>query len=433
MKKKILSIMLSFVMVTGVIPVMDARAEVTASGTCGDNLTWTLDTEGTLTISGEGEMDNYESWGSPWYDIGRSIVNVIIGSGVTSIGEYAFVNCDNLTSVQVVGSLEIIGKSAFENCSDLTSVQIPDSLKSIGDRAFYDCWSLTDLTIPDGVFNIGRYAFFECDSLVDVVIPGSVKSIKDSLFYGCDGLLRVTLEDGVETIERNVFDSCDKLETIIIPGTVTETMGFCAIYGCVKLNTVYYGGKNWYDIYDNKYKLHLDGCGTVSLKYFRNVTVLEPNGNIVGKIRKDLNSTLALSDVGLGEGQYTKLYIDKELTTEYSLDTPIKENLTLYVGGTSEVEMGILENSYFESADKTQFAIGFVTDKSICHTDFKTLKFGFTDSEGATYLGYSVDKLGLPVITSEDGAEILLGIVLNNIPIKYKDNVTLTLTNDTLK
>ena len=120
--------------------------ENTASGTCGDNLTWTLDSDTrTLTISGSGYMTNTFRPNAPWYSYAQSITSVIIQSGVTSIGGSAFASCYSLTTVTIPDSVKSIGSYAFYNCSSLTSVTIPDSVTSIGNYAFGNCYSLTSV------------------------------------------------------------------------------------------------------------------------------------------------------------------------------------------------------------------------------------------------------------------------------------------------
>ena len=125
---------------------MTAQAET--SGTCGDNLTWVLDDEGTLTISGTGEMADYSYFDntSPW---GKQVKNVEIEDGVTSIGEFAFFRCQSLTSVSIPDSVTRIGEEAFGDCIKLTSVAIPSDVTSIGNNAFYGCHRLPHITIPE--------------------------------------------------------------------------------------------------------------------------------------------------------------------------------------------------------------------------------------------------------------------------------------------
>jgi hypothetical protein len=142
-------------------------------GTAGD-LTWKLTSDGTLTISGAGAMPNYEqktvdyTTDSPWFRL--DFASLVIESGVTTIGNWAFFNCDGMTSVTIPDSVETIGFNAFYHCDGLTGVTIPDSVTTIGSWAFYYCGHLTSVTIPDSVTVIGTQAFDGCGSLKDVII-----------------------------------------------------------------------------------------------------------------------------------------------------------------------------------------------------------------------------------------------------------------------
>ena len=149
-------------------------AEVVDSGECGDNVTWTLDDEGTLKISGEGGMENYFLYDySPWYNDGEAIKNIVIDDGVTSIGDFVFYDCVRLASIGIPDSVTSIGDFAFYDCESLTSIEIPDSVTSIGDNAFSGCDSLTSIEIPDSVTSIGDSAFSCCSSLATVYYCGS--------------------------------------------------------------------------------------------------------------------------------------------------------------------------------------------------------------------------------------------------------------------
>lgn len=118
----------------------------TYSGTCGDNVNWSFDTEtGVLAISGNGPMKNYSSSTMPWSSHRSSIKSVVISEGVTSIGSAAFGGCSSLTSIEIPDSVTSIGLQAFRGCSSLTSITIPNSVTSIGEYAFYNCSSLSDI------------------------------------------------------------------------------------------------------------------------------------------------------------------------------------------------------------------------------------------------------------------------------------------------
>lgn len=176
MKKRIFSFVLAVLMIASLLPATALAVDIVDSGTCGakgSNLTWTLDSEGVLTISGSGDMHGYGSSDAPWYGSRSRVKSAVIAEGVTSIGESAFENCRSLTSVTIPNSVTSIGWSAFFYCKSLTSVTIPDSVTIINDAVFNGCTSLTSVTIPDSVTSIGGSAFYNCTSLTDVYYAGS--------------------------------------------------------------------------------------------------------------------------------------------------------------------------------------------------------------------------------------------------------------------
>ena len=165
------------------------------SGSCGENVTWTLTADGTLTISGTGAMTDYTyDSRSPWYSCRTYIKRVVMQQGVTSIGDHAFWDCSGLTSVTIPDGVTSIGDSAFSGCTALTSVTIPGSVTSIGGGAFSGCTGLTSVTIPDSVTSIDGYAFSGCDSLTDVYYAGTAADwAKISISEGNEDLLAAAL------------------------------------------------------------------------------------------------------------------------------------------------------------------------------------------------------------------------------------------------
>ena len=210
---------------------------IVASGACGDNLTWKLDDEGTLTISGKGAMTEWVySDSAPWKTYSNTINKVVIQPGVTSIGGYAFSECKNLTSITIPEGVTSIGIGAFWKCFDLTSITIPEGVTRIGGSAFEGCSSLTNITIPKSVTSIGGYAFSECKNLTSITIPEGVTSIEDGVFSGC-GLRSITIPKGVTSIGRYAFQECSSLTSITIPEGVTS-IGIGAFSGCLDLMSI---------------------------------------------------------------------------------------------------------------------------------------------------------------------------------------------------
>ena len=304
MRKRLLSFVLAALMIASLLPATALAADIVASGTCGaegdgSNLTWTLDSEVVLTISGSGDMHDYV-YSSPWHENGNQIRSVLMENGVTGIGNFAFFECISLTSMTIPDSVTCIGNCAFKDCSSLASVTIPDGVASIGVYAFCGCTSLKSVTIPDSVTSIGDYAFGFCTSLTGIwvdggsshyfsdasgvlfnkdktvlaqcpgafsgsyVIPDGVTSINDAAFVNCTSLTSVTIPDGVTNIGYEVFAGCTSLANMVLPNGVTRigaeafewctsmknitipdgvmSIGYDAFLNCKSLTNVYFTG-----------------------------------------------------------------------------------------------------------------------------------------------------------------------------------------------
>ena len=234
---------------------------VVASGNCGaqgSNVTWTLDNNGTLTISGSGAMADFSSDNIPWGNYSEQIKVAEILSGVTRIGDLAFYGCESLTSIVIPSGVTGIGQSAFAGCWELASVEIPSSVTRIDYAAFAQCRELTtvtlpsgltsiasrlfmesglkSITIPAGVTSIGYEAFRGC-ALTSIVIPSGVIEIGSSAFADCSALTSITLPSDLTGISDYMFRWCEKLTNVTIPSSVT-TIGTEAFANCESLKNL---------------------------------------------------------------------------------------------------------------------------------------------------------------------------------------------------
>jgi hypothetical protein len=207
------------------------------------------------------------------YPAGKTGDNYTIPDGVTSIGDFAFFECTNLTSITIPDGVTSIGDFAFQKCTSLTSITIPDGVTSIGEGAFLDCTSLTTIevgaenvnyadvngvlfnkektvlhTYPAGktgdnyviansVTSIGKGAFFGCSSLTSISIPDSVITIGGYAFYNCTSLTSITIPDSVTSIGEGAFSNCTSLTSITIPDSVTS-IGEGGFQGCRSLKSI---------------------------------------------------------------------------------------------------------------------------------------------------------------------------------------------------
>lgn len=212
--------------------------KVAASGKCGTGVKWSLASNGVLTITGTGKgiMKDYNPGKAPWAS--KTVTQVIIGEGVTHVGNYAFAEM-NITRVTLPESLTSIGHHAF-SFTPITSVTIPGSVTTIGVEVFWGCSELTSLTICDGVTAI-ESAFGKCTGLTELVLPDSVTSIGTQAFYRCTGLRTVTLSKNLTSIGYMAFSGCTGLTELVFPDSLKEidqeAFRYCSGLNSISLGT----------------------------------------------------------------------------------------------------------------------------------------------------------------------------------------------------
>ncbi len=229
-----------------------------------------------LVLPGNYNGQNYEIYEYAFYDC-DGLTSVTIGNSVTSIGFRAFYDCDSLTSVTIGNSITGIGSSAFEDCTSLTSVTIPDSVTSIGSSAFYNCYKLVEVinksslymhqytssygyvayyaievhTGESKIVNVNDYLFYTYNGVnyllgyvgddTELVLPdnynGQNYKINEYAFYECSSLTSITIPDSVTSIGSSAFYGCSSLESITVPDSVTS-IGASAFYGCSSLKSI---------------------------------------------------------------------------------------------------------------------------------------------------------------------------------------------------
>lgn len=329
MKKKILLTLM--LVVFGVIVLGTFSVSAASSGTCGTNLTWKLDSSGTLTISGQGDMDD-GSYSSdvPWYSSRENITKVVVKNGVTSIGNYAFYGCSSLKTVTIPTSVTSIGSDAFYNCSSLTNITIPSKVTSIGDYAFYGCSSFTSITIPDGITSISRSAFGACTNLTEVKFPSQLTSIENYAFSSCKGLTTLKFPENLKTIGDSAFRDCTNLSSVVIYNTI-EKVKQDAFWDCAKPFNIYFNGSQgeWNVAYGSKIEMGSFNYGSIHPFYY--VNILDSYDNELCEIMQPSNQAIDTDSLPR-KGDYSViLFTDAEYNNKFDITQQITENLSLYL------------------------------------------------------------------------------------------------------
>lgn len=243
MKKKMMAVLLALTLTAGTMTPLGVSAEEQPevstehveiqeqgagvyTGTCGEGAEYTLDENGTLTITGNGSIDFGAFRGFGKEDDKRVIKKVVISSGMIGIGNFAFENCSDLKSVEIPASVTSIGSAAFKDCSGLESMNIDEANTTYenpeGSNAIVEKSSKTlvagckNTKIPDDVKIIGAYAFCGCSDLKSIEIPDNVSEIQVAAFDDCSNLTAIHIPAGVDKIALGVFMGCSNLNSITI-------------------------------------------------------------------------------------------------------------------------------------------------------------------------------------------------------------------------
>lgn len=205
-------------------------ADKVASGYCygSTTMTWELDADGTLSVSGTGELTNpADKTKVPWNGYISQIKRIVVAPGITQIGKGAFHGCSSVTEVILPESVSVIGEWAFGECDKLTDIILPEGLTSIGASAFYGCDALSAITIPTSVRTLGDWAFGWCASLKDLKLSAGELTIGSNAFYKCDSLVMVWLPEQVKLIGAYSFAACSNLRIVVFQGDKTGVTSAC--------------------------------------------------------------------------------------------------------------------------------------------------------------------------------------------------------------
>ncbi len=262
--KRLLSILLVLIICSFSAFSVLSVAEGANSGSCGNNLTWTLNSEGKLTISGTGNMNDFSSLASPWSENSDDIISVVIQNGVTNIGRSAFEDCSSLKTVTLPDSIISIDSCAFLNCSSLVSIGLQNGVKSIGSCAFYKCSALKSVNLPNSITSVGNNAFFGCSSIDNYNTYQNAKYLGNSenpylVLISATGnnISSCEINSNAVAIAGGAFENCTVITSIEIPENIIDIGGY-AFYNCRALSTVYLG-KNIRQIGESAFGFEHDG------------------------------------------------------------------------------------------------------------------------------------------------------------------------------
>ena len=305
---------------------LNAQAEIVDEGTCGENVTWTLDSTGLLSISGSGAM-SYPSYG-PWFSNRTEIKKVVIANGITNVGEDAFRACTNLTSVEIPTSVTSIEHGAFYMCNALASVNIPSNVTSIGRNSFYMCSALTSINIPSNVKTIDYGAFGFCRGLTSIVLPDGITRIEESTFSNCDALVSVKIPSTVTYIAAYAFSNCSSLKNVTIPSGVTY-LGSAAFCGCSSIESIEIPS----GITSLEYRLFEDCESLKSIEIPSNITKIE-EWAFASTGLSSVSIPATVTDIGYGAFGYRSYWNEAEGEGGYELVDGFK--IYGYTGSAAE-------------------------------------------------------------------------------------------------
>ena len=195
--------------------------------------------ETTVSVYYPGVVYGYRDYEVPTGDV--VIPETVTHDGttyrVTTIANYAFYSCEQLTSVTIPASVTLIGEGVFFGCTALRHVSIPESVTNMAPYVFYSCSSLQSVELPQSLTYMGDGMFCSCTSLKEVSVPELIDSIPLRCFYHCDSLRTVLLPEGLTSIDESAFSDCFSLDSMVLPQNITS-IGKKAFYNCRNLKII---------------------------------------------------------------------------------------------------------------------------------------------------------------------------------------------------
>ena len=267
--------------------------EASYSGTYGENISWTLDTQsGLLTLTGSGEIQDATSYYSsmPFYEYKDVIQEVVISDGITSIGDYIFCELEKLKTVTIPDSITRIGDRTFYGCESLQQVDLPNTITKMGYSIFDGCKALTSAHVPEQMTTLPYGTFWDCPQLTSVNLPEHLTEIGTYAFTNCSSLTSITLPETLETIREDAFNGCTMLESVQFGPNIhrvdEDAFSGTAMLNAIDADTIILGGYILYAI---------DGTET-DFTVPDGVTVITASACKSALTSLDLNQTVYVGD-----------------------------------------------------------------------------------------------------------------------------------------
>ena len=408
--RKAAAALLTAVLVLALLSPVSFAADV------GSGLGWSL-SGGTLTISGNGAMNNFsEASPAPWHDSAESIRVIEIKYGVTSIGSYAFYGLENVTSVTVASSVKTIGSYAFANCKSLKMLSLGESVTSIGEGAFECCESLQSVRLPSSLKTLSKKAFYRCYNLQTITVPASVTSMGTQVFTYCSALISADVQANIDTLPEWTFYGCEALTSISLASNITS-IGRKAFYRAEQLAAVHYSGTQ-----EN---------GDAILEDIR-TTSLEKVSDSVMEYTKPQGSTSSSTDVSATDNTITITTTTVNKTENSVISTTVKETVDVTGNVSGDKQTNVYLEAILENIDGWRELIEQIENGEIQNVDENEINVSVNVNEKQDIPGETIDSLsGKDVnitIDMNDGSTVKIDCGRLDGKEEHPENYTLTHT-----
>ena len=300
-----------------------------------------------------------------------NLTKVTIPNSATAIGEGSFKGCTALTSIDMPQGLNAIRNAAFSGCTSLTGIDLSMTLDTIGDNAFYGCTSITSITIPDSVLYIGNNAFSDCSGLTSVNYNAincnkmsTSSTSSNSVFSGCDNFTKLTIGNKVTNIPYYAFQYCSSITSIVIPNSVTR-IGSRAFYNCTSVASVVLGSGLTSTASTTISSNAFDRCANLETVYnLTNLNILKTN---CGRVAYNAKRIIKPTKFGTGENTLYRIdstysFVDTEDDVETNIPrSTIPTNFIYKDGGSWKAKEVVLSDDTSRFCAPTAFTADTVS------------------------------------------------------------------------